>query len=83
MPSMKTFELNPAQYEYALHNQWLFRPENLEFVEKFAQHEAFLRLQKTYGEDLKRAGGMMEENPPSSNSSDDPNNQEVLTIQVN
>jgi hypothetical protein len=52
LPSFKVLELNPAEYEYALHNRELFRMKNIQFIRKFAQSEDFLALQQLHREDL-------------------------------
>ncbi|MBP6217770.1 MAG: tyrosine-protein phosphatase [Oligoflexales bacterium] len=40
--------LNPAQYEYHKYNPFLFRPENIEFIEMLANDPRFQELQDTY-----------------------------------
>ncbi|MDD9952340.1 MAG: tyrosine-protein phosphatase [Zetaproteobacteria bacterium] len=44
--------LNPAQYEYWLHNPENFLYSNIRFVEKFAQDARFLELRDTYQHSL-------------------------------
>lgn len=43
-----SFTLNNAQYEYYLHNKTLFRPENLDFVEKFTSDDRYKQLKTLY-----------------------------------
>lgn len=48
----KKRELNPAQYEYWLHNKRLFRIKNIEFMEEFSKDQRFLALKETYAHSL-------------------------------
>ncbi|MBT3984384.1 MAG: hypothetical protein HOE90_23715 [Bacteriovoracaceae bacterium] len=41
--------LNPAQYEYYTHNRFIFRVENLKFIEKFSKDPRFKKLDALYG----------------------------------
>lgn len=41
-------ELNPAQYEYYLHNKVSFRRKNIEFVEEFYNDQLFSELEEKY-----------------------------------
>lgn len=47
-------ELNPAQYEYYLHNKTQFRVENLRFIEEFSKEPAFEELRRMYQDSLNR-----------------------------
>lgn len=47
-------ELNPAQYEYYLHNKTQFRIENLKFIEDFSTEPAFEQLRLQYQDSLNR-----------------------------
>ena len=45
--------LNAAQLEYTRFNTWLFRKDNLEFIETFAASDDFMELAEQYGDALK------------------------------
>ncbi|MCB9229511.1 MAG: tyrosine-protein phosphatase [Deltaproteobacteria bacterium] len=49
-----TLKLNPAQYEYYLHNKTLFRMKNINFIEKFQHDPRFMELQYLYRDSLNR-----------------------------
>ncbi len=42
--------LNMAQLEYTLFNTWLFREDNLNFIEAFTNSDDFIQLAEQYGE---------------------------------
>ena len=44
--------LNPAQYEYYLHNKKNFRKENIEFIEEFYNDPLFGELEEAYQQSL-------------------------------
>jgi len=43
-----TLYLNPAQYEYYLHNSWQFRTDNMDFIEEFYKDQRFQELKNLY-----------------------------------
>ena len=48
----KKMRLNPAQYEYYLHNKRQFREENIRFIEEFYNDPLFGELEEAYQESL-------------------------------
>ena len=48
-----TLELNPAQYEYYLHNKTLFRRDNIRFIERFSHDMRFQELSELYSDGLR------------------------------